>query len=207
MVMRPSQSTHQEERSDNVSSDEGSDNEDVVEDPVVDRLMERAVYKLQKENRELKRTINDLQSEVEKLRDEAEEVRLDVIRRSQKNFDCNLDLFKRISAYTKHTLFRHIKFITSDEILDDLESKHSLANVTMKHFEVDARDRISWWRACRISVSDTIGIQRNQVAQAVKTQVLSKYPTAVRAKGDVNNNSPFSFNFYHVKQKSRKGQP
>lgn len=171
--------THREERSNNVSSDEGSDNEDVVEDPVVESLMERAVYKLQKENRELKRTINDLQSQVEKLQDEAEEVHLDVIRRSQKNFDCNLDLFKRISAYTKHTLFRHIKFITSDEILDDLESKHSLASVTMKHLEVDARDRISWWRACRISVSDTIGIQRNQVAQVIKTQVLSKYTTAV----------------------------
>jgi hypothetical protein len=200
--------TRREERVEHgVSPDGSSDSEDLVEDPVVDSLMERAVYKLRKENRELRHGIEELESEVEKLRDEAEEVRLDVIRRSQKNFECNLDLFKRISAYVKHTLFRHIKFITSDEILDDLESKHSLANITMKHFEVDAMDRISWWRACRISVSDTIGIQRNQVAQAIKTQVLSKYTTVWARSGMNTNHSPLSFNFNHIKQESRKGQP
>jgi len=153
---------------DNVSSDASSDEDEGTQ------WKDRLIDSMKKENRDLKRAIEELESTVQRLNQEAEEVRLDVIHRSQKNFECDMDLYKKISDFTKQTLFRHIKFITSDEILNNLESKTSLANVTMDCFDVDARDRISWWRACRIAVSDAIGNHRNQVAQAIKTQVLSK---------------------------------
>jgi uncharacterized membrane-anchored protein YhcB (DUF1043 family) len=164
-----------EERMQSVSSDASSEEENVPDAEGMDRVMDRIILKLKKENRDLKRKNEVLQDEVEGLKEEADNVRKEVIRQSQKNFSMNQDLFKQITDFTKKKLFRHIKFITSDDILDDLEKKKSLANITMNHFNVDTGDRISWWRACRISVSDTIGNQRNQVAQAIKTQVLSEF--------------------------------
>jgi hypothetical protein len=108
------------------------------------------------------------------LKAEVEDIREDVITRSQKIVECDQVLYKRISEYTKKTLFRHIKFITSDDLMNNLESKTSLANITMTHFKIDVRDRIAWWRACSDAVSDAICTQRSQVNQAVKAQVLSK---------------------------------
>jgi hypothetical protein len=112
------------------------------------------------------------------MEEETESVRLDIIRRSQMNFDCEGELFKRIEEYAKKTLFRHVKFITSEEMLNDLERKTSLANVTMDNFCVPGVDCISWWRTCSIStVSDALTTQRNQVVMSIKAQVLSKCTT------------------------------
>ena len=74
----------------------------------------------------------------------------------------------------KTKLFRHIKFITSDNMMNNLEEKDSLANLTMNKFKIDVRDRIAWWRAYGYMVSDTISNQGSQVNQAVKAQILSK---------------------------------
>jgi hypothetical protein len=129
---------------------------------------------LEKENEELRDIVVNLEKKVATLRAEAKEIRLDVITRSQRIVECDQELYKRIGEFTKQTLFRHIKFITSDAMLNDLVSRTSLANITMNHFRIDVRDRISWWRACGHAVSDAICKQRNQVAQAIKAQVLSK---------------------------------
>ena len=88
--------------------------------------------------------VANLREKVATLRAEAEATRLDVIARSQQIIECDQELYKRIGEYTKETLFRHIKFITSDAMLNDLESPTSLANITMSHFGVDVRDRILW---------------------------------------------------------------
>jgi hypothetical protein len=45
----------------------------------------------------------------------------------------------------------------------------------MNHYRIDERDRIAWWRSCNVAVSDAISNHRNQVTQAIKVQVLSKY--------------------------------
>ena len=123
---------------------------------------------------DLEREIRRLRETVETLRADAETQRLDVIARSQKLVECDTELYKRIGEYTKQTLFRHIKFVTSDKMMNDLQSKMSLGNITMNHFGIDPRDRISWWRACSCAASDAISNHRNQVTQAIKAQVLSK---------------------------------
>lgn len=123
---------------------------------------------------DLEREIRRLRETVESLRADAETQRLDVIARSQKLVECDTELYKRIGEYTKQTLFRHIKFVTSDKMMNDLQSKMSLGNITMNHFGIDPRDRISWWRACSCAASDAISNHRNQVTQAIKAQVLSK---------------------------------
>jgi hypothetical protein len=109
----------------------------------------------------------------------------------QQIIECDQELYKRIGEYTKETLFRHIKFITSDAMLNDLESPTSLANITMNHFGVDVRDRILWWRSCGDAVRDAIGNQWNQVTQAIKAQVLSK---SIMKGIFMDGNSPFSSN-------------
>jgi cupin superfamily acireductone dioxygenase involved in methionine salvage len=130
--------------------------------------------KLEKENRRLRSQVLTRDQAVEALQAEVEYIRMDVITRSQKKVECDNDLYKSIAEYTKKTLFRHVKFITSEAMLMDLEGKTSLANITMDHFAIDIPDRISWWNACSVAVSDAINSQRNQVNQALKAQVLSK---------------------------------
>jgi peptide subunit release factor RF-3 len=85
------------------------------------------------------------------------------------------ELYKRINDFARKNLFRHIKFITSERMINDLESKTSLGNVTMNHFNIDDRDRIAWWRACSGAVTDAMCNQWSLTAQAIKAQVLGKY--------------------------------
>ena len=141
----------------------------------------------------LEREIRQLRDTVETLRAQTEMHRLDVIARSQRRVECDHELYKRIGDYTKQTLFRHIKFITSDAMLNDLASKTSLANITMDHFGIDVRDRISWWRACSCAVSDAISNHRNQVTQAIKAQVLSKL--IMKCHFSMNRNSPLTLSY------------
>jgi hypothetical protein len=77
-------------------------------------------------------------------------------------------------------------------MLFDLESNTSVGNITMTHFNVDTRDRIVWWKACHSAVTDAICNQRNQITQAVKTQVLSKCTN--KKVIVMNGNSPFCLN-------------
>jgi hypothetical protein len=88
--------------------------------------------------------------------------------------ECDLVVYKRITEYTKKKLFQHIKFITSDNMMNNMEKTDSLANLTRDQFEINVRDCIAWWRAYGYVVSDTISNQRSQVNQAVKAQILSK---------------------------------
>jgi hypothetical protein len=149
---------------------DGEDNEERVDGT----HWRDVVTKLERDNRKLKSQVLARDRTVAALQAEVEDIRMDLITRSQKTLDCDDDLYKRIVEYTKQTLFRHVKFITGDAILNDLECKTSLANITMNHFGIDIPDRISWWKAYHLAVSDTIGTHRNQVNQALKAQVLSK---------------------------------
>jgi hypothetical protein len=106
--------------------------------------------------------------------EEQEQIRKDVVRRSQLNFECDADLYRKINNFTRKTLFRHVKFITSERMLNDLESKTSLGNITMNHFKVEDRDKIAWWRACSGAVADALCNQRSTTAQAIKAQVMGK---------------------------------
>jgi hypothetical protein len=65
-------------------------------------------------------------------------------------------MVKRIGEYTKQMLFRHIKFITSDTMLNDLQSKMSLGFIMMNHYGINDQDCIAWWRTCNVAVSDAI---------------------------------------------------
>jgi hypothetical protein len=157
--------------SDNVSYGSSKDDDD---DDDVSADWKETVINLKEENNELRMLVSRLERQVAALHAEAENVRLDVITRSQKIIECDQELYKRIGEFARQKLFRHIKFITSNDILNNLESKTSLANIMMDYFNINVRDRISWWRACSDAVSDAIGNQRNQVTQAIKSQVLSK---------------------------------
>jgi hypothetical protein len=81
---------------------------------------------------------------------EQEEYWKDVIRRLQINYNCDVEIYKRINDLTRKTLFHHVKFITSKMMLNDLESRTSLDNIIINHFNIDDRDRIAWWRACKV---------------------------------------------------------
>jgi predicted RNase H-like nuclease (RuvC/YqgF family) len=98
---------------------------------------------LEKKNRWLRNQISELEDKVETLMEEEDNIRKDVIRQSQINFNCDTELYKRISDLTRKTLFQHVKFITSDKMLNDLQSKMSLGSITMNHFNIDKRDRIA----------------------------------------------------------------
>jgi hypothetical protein len=153
-----------------VSAESSDDNES--EEESID--WRQCTMKLKEENDMLKRQLLTMDVKVVAMKAEMEGIRVDVIARSQKIMDCDPAIYKRITEYTKKKLFRHIKFITSDNMMNNMESETSLANLTMNHFEIDVRDRIAWWRAYGFAVSDTISNQRSQVNQAVKAQVLSK---------------------------------
>lgn len=144
---------------------------------------------LEKENLRLKNKVLELNERVETLTEEQEEERKDVIRRSQMNYNCDAELYKRINDFARKKLFRHVKFITSERMINDLESKTSLGNVTMNHFNIDERDRIAWWRACSGAVTDAVCNQRSSTAQAIKAQVLGKY--IITGNFLINGNSPF----------------
>jgi hypothetical protein len=132
----------------------------------------------------------ELEDKVETLILEQEEsIWKDVIRQSQLNYNCDADLYKRINDFTRKSLFRHVKFITSRKMLNDLESKTSLGNITMNHFKVEDRDRISWWRACSGAVADAMCNQRSTTAQAIKAWVVGKY--IIMEIFLINGNSPF----------------
>ena len=151
---------------------DNDDNNDEDEDDDTD--WREVARKLDKENRKLRSQVVTRDQNVEALQAEVEAIRMDVITRSQKTVVCDGDLYKRIFEYTKKTLFRQVKFITSEAMMMDLECETSVANVTMDHFVIAIPDRISWWRACNIAVGDAVNSQRNQVNQALKAQVLSK---------------------------------
>jgi hypothetical protein len=106
--------------------------------------------------------------------EEQEQIWNDVVWQSQQNFECNGDLYRKINDFTRKTLFRHVKFITSERMLNDLERKTSLGNITMNHFKVEDRDKIAWWRACSGAVADAMCNQRSTTAQAIKAQVMGK---------------------------------
>jgi hypothetical protein len=161
-TITPSNGTYPRER--RGRSDDYSDSDDSSEG----RDWKRYAYDLEKE-------IKRLREMVESLRGDAEAHKRDLVERSLRRVECDPEMYKRIGEYTKQTLFRHIKFITSDTMLNDLESKTSLGNITMNHYRIDERDRIAWWRSCNVAVSDAISNHRNQVTQAIKAQVLSKY--------------------------------
>jgi hypothetical protein len=76
---------------------------------------------LEKENLWLKNKAEMLEDKVETMIEEQEQIWNDVVWRSQKNFECDADLYRRINDFTRKTLFRHIKFIASEK-LNDLES-------------------------------------------------------------------------------------
>ena len=134
---------------------------------------ERAVM-FEKENLRLKNKVEMLEDKVKTMIEEQEQIRKDVVRRSQLNFECDADLYRKINNFTRKTLFRHVKFITSERMLNDLESKMSLGNITMNHFKVEDRDKIAWWRACSGAVADALCNQRSTTAQAIKAQVMGK---------------------------------
>jgi hypothetical protein len=152
-------------------STESSGDED-SEDENID--WRKCAIKLEEENEMLRRQLLAKDVKVAALKAEVEGIRVDVIARSQKIVECDPVVYKRITEWTKKKLFRHIKFITSDTMMNNLEEKDSLANLTMNEFKIDVRDRIAWWRAYGYVVSDTISNQRSQVNQAVKAQILSK---------------------------------
>jgi peptide subunit release factor RF-3 len=77
-------------------------------------------------------------------------------------------------------------------MLNDLEGKTSLGNITMNHFKVDDRDRISWWRACSGAVTDAMCNQQSTTAQAIKARVVGKY--IITEIFLINGNSPFYWN-------------
>jgi hypothetical protein len=150
---------------------------------------------LEKENLQLKNKIlelEELEDKVETLILEQASIWKDVIRQSQLNYNCDADLNKRINDFTRKTLFRHVKFITSEKMLNDLESKTSLGNITMNHFKVDDRDRISWWRASSGAVTDAMCNQWSTTAQAIKARVVGKY--IITEIFLINGNSPFYWN-------------
>jgi hypothetical protein len=77
-------------------------------------------------------------------------------------------------------------------MLNDLESKTSLGNITMNHFNIDERDRIVWWRACSGGVTDAMCNQWNSISQVVKAQVIGK--CIIMGIFSMNGNSPFHWN-------------
>jgi hypothetical protein len=115
-----------------------------------------------------------LKEKVETMIEEQEQTRNDVVWQSQKNFECDADLYRRINDLTRKTLFRHVKFIMRKRMLNDLESTTSLGNITMNHFKVEDRDKIAWWSVCSGAVVDAMCNQRSTTAQAIKAQVLGK---------------------------------
>ena len=73
----------------------------------------------EKENLRLKNKVEMLEDKVETMIEEQEQIRKDVVRRSQLNFECDADLYRKINNFTRKTLFRHVKFITSERMLND----------------------------------------------------------------------------------------
>jgi chromosome segregation ATPase len=74
---------------------------------------------LEKENGRLRNQISELEDEVETLKEEGEKITRDLIHQSQMTVDYDNQLYKRIGDFTRQTLFRHIKFITSNGMLHD----------------------------------------------------------------------------------------
>jgi hypothetical protein len=90
-------------------------------------------------------------------------------------------------------------------MLNDLQSKTSLGNITMNHFNIDERDRITWWRACSGGVTDAMCNQWNLVAQVVKAQVFGKY-IIMELLAMINNSKKFGNSRLHdigLKAKAR----
>ena len=148
--------------------------------------------KLQEENDMLKRQLLANDVKVAALKTKVEGIRVDMITWSQKIVECDPVVYKKITEWTKKKLFHNIKFITSDNMMNNLEEKDSLANLTMNKFKINVQDRIAWWRVYGYAVSDTISNQRSQVNQAVKAQIISKW--VVLHVICVNINSPISYN-------------
>jgi predicted RNase H-like nuclease (RuvC/YqgF family) len=169
---RDDQSTRDRRRNENVSSDTSRSDDDSIVREIETSTRDRTA--LRRENQEMKNKMKELESELQKMKEKAEADCQEIIRKSHEYFKCDGDLSKRIKEYVKKTLFRHVKFITSDVMLNNLQKEMSMANVTMDNFNVKANDRISWWRTCSITVSDAISTQRNQVIMSIKAQVLSK---------------------------------
>jgi predicted RNase H-like nuclease (RuvC/YqgF family) len=59
---------------------------------------------LEKENLRLKNKVKMLEDKVMTMIEEQEQIRNDVVRQSQKNFECDADLYRRINEFTRKTL-------------------------------------------------------------------------------------------------------
>jgi hypothetical protein len=101
-------------------------------------------------------------------------LRTDIITRSNYVMKCDNNLYTKIAKFVRTCMFPHVKFIVNDDMINNLSNPKSIPSRTMDHFNIDARDRIAWWRGCNHAVTDTISNYRNQVNQAIKAQVLSK---------------------------------
>jgi ElaB/YqjD/DUF883 family membrane-anchored ribosome-binding protein len=127
----------------NVSIDT-SDEDDNNSENQVENWRSKAMELLRK-NEKLKSKLRSQDLAMAAVKKELENVRMDVINRSQKVVECTPELYKRVGEYAKQKLFPHIKFITSNKIMNNLSCQTSLPNITMNHFKIDVRDHISWW--------------------------------------------------------------
>jgi predicted RNase H-like nuclease (RuvC/YqgF family) len=109
--------------SEEVSSDASRSDDDSIDS--IEREIEstREMTAMKRENREMKNKVKELESQLKKMKDEAEADRQEMIRKSHEYFECDEDLSRKIEEFTKKTLFRHVKFITSDVMLNDLQKK------------------------------------------------------------------------------------
>ena len=106
---------------------------------------------------------------------------------------------KDIIRIVKQTLFKKVKFITSQQTLDDITSPGSIGRQIIAHFDVAPQDQAAFWNTYKDDVRKAFNMRRNEVQTAIQKAIRDMLEASKRhANGDdadanTENNSTLDF--------------
>ena len=99
------------------------------------------------------------------------------------------NLSKDIARNVKYEVFREIKFITSQEELDDLDQPNSIGNKVLEMFPIAPEDKWMFWNTYKGVVKKAIATRCNDVNNAIQKVVVAMF----KANEDKKNKMAYDY--------------
>ena len=153
--------------------------------------LEATIDKVTMENTALLKENAKLRLLWEREKQEKEQIHTRVMQKARQTLRLEKETYAKVKRYATQTLFRVVKFITSEKELRDLESPNSIANHVMGELKIEEEDRIAWWAVYNVAVTDGITDRRNHINTNMKKWVLRKCSISMKwlAKLTMNTNN------------------
>jgi len=115
------------------------------------------------------------------MHNEREQVEIDkqaferrVLEKAQGHFEMEKGTYQKAVKHVKTKMFPRVKFITSEQEMEDLMNPRSMANIMMDEMNIHREDRVAWWKTYKVALLDGIANQRSTVTMNIKEWVMHK---------------------------------